>query len=306
MKIMRKTAGRLPIEIRLRLRLELAASKRIIFLLTLLNKSIFKRSIEVAERGFRVRSTFFVTHNAGLFAIASGVFWDLSNLKGSVKKINSRFGCGLYKNRPFQNVWPLLFSQPDELSKIHFQNQSTGSFVEFWKCQYSTLPAKELNFEARKFLTPSSSVLDISKALQEEYSIDFTKLIGVHYRGTDKYLEIPVAEMYEWEKAIARACEHVANPQVLILSDDFEIINHFKDKFKGSFSIDKLTPGSGGIGAHFIKKTNAVAEAQIFLAIVQIISKSLRLITHTGNGALWEVIYRGEVTGVEQLRGTFN
>lgn len=301
---MKKTPRNLPIDVRVRLRLELETSKRLIAFLDFLNRFVFKNSIEIAERGFRIRSTFFVTHNAGLFAIASGVIWDLSNMSGSVKKVNSSFGCGLYKNRPFQNVWPLLFSQPKKPLKVSFRDQSSPSFVEFWKYDYSTLPLRALNLEAQKFTAPSRSVLAIGESLEKEYGLNLTNLIGVHYRGTDKYLEIPVSEISNWEAAIENARHGLIKPRILVLSDDFGILNHFKAKFDGSFSIDKLTSGSGDIGAHFTKKANPLQEAQIFLALVYIVSKSSKLITHTGNGALWEVIYRGHTEGVTQLRGS--
>jgi len=43
-------------------------------------------------------------------------------------------------------------------------------------------------------------------------------------------------------------------------------------------------------------------QGQIFLAILSLVSKCKKVVTHTGNGALWEVLFRGSTEGLKQIR----
>jgi hypothetical protein len=91
--------------------------------------------------------------------------------------------------------------------------------------------------------------------------------------------------------------------EVLILTDDSEAYEMFIDAFPASKSlVNELPTSKGGLGAHEAKKLDRSQDAIFYFASVLIASKSRILVTHTGNGGLWERIFRGTGDGFIQMR----
>jgi hypothetical protein len=77
----------------------------------------------------------------------------------------------------------------------------------------------------------------------------------------------------------------------------------FNDAFPGVvFRIEEISIPGGTIGAHNLDSKDTEHQGVLFLAALTLISQCGRVVTHTGNGALWEVLLRGHIGGVTQVR----
>lgn len=138
--------------------------------------------------------------------------------------------------------------------------------------------------------------------LTEKYSLNPENLLGIHYRGTDKAKEIVPPHL----AIVLRDAQEIllTNPglKVLVQTDDLRAQEYFSSNL-GDFSItiNELKTSFGSVGAHYRSSArhNAISVVD-YLATVQILSKCAYLITHTGHGALWEVLYRGNTENVIQ------
>ena len=66
---------------------------------------------------------------------------------------------------------------------------------------------------------------------------------------------------------------------------------YFKEKI---FYFTEIEPSKSKIGSHNLSKKDPILFTQTYLAAVLILSESAVLVTHTGNGALWEFIIRNK------------
>jgi hypothetical protein len=97
--------------------------------------------------------------------------------------------------------------------------------------------------------------------------------------------------------------QEMANPKILLLTDEPDVIVAFEAAFpKAVITINELAAPGGAIGAHTRDSKQPEVQGQIFLAILFLVSKCKKVVTHTGNGALWEVLFRGSTEGLKQVR----
>jgi hypothetical protein len=95
----------------------------------------------------------------------------------------------------------------------------------------------------------------------------------------------------------------MANPKILLLTDEPAVAIGFEAAFpKAVITITELATPGGSIGAHILDSKEPEVQGQIFLAILSLVSKCKKVVTHTGNGALWEVLFRESTEGLKQVR----
>ena len=261
--------------------------------------------IEVRDYGFVVGKTFYLTHNAGLFSILSTVYQELLELQRPVRRISSRFGADLYKKFPLQNIWPALFQEP----KVAHSVERTDAIkrmppaVDWWNVDYSQLPISDVSASIRTHFESSKKIGKIKQYLLEKYGINPSEIIAVHYRGTDKSLETATISVERFVEEIDAAIKEFPKSRVLLQVDEMDVLNYFMSRYKSrAFYFQELPPSRTNNGSHFEHRDDSLGYGLNFLAAVEIIAGCRTVITHTGNGALWELIFRGSADHFTQLR----
>jgi hypothetical protein len=258
------------------------------------------------KSGFCIGRTYFSTNNAGLLSCASTVLSDLIEARFPIARINSRLGLALYKRRATQDNWADFFEQPHNAnidwtpSKTLLEHQPPVS--EWWSMRYESLPISEIQELVINFFTPSQQVREKIKTLIDEYGITPENLIGVHYRGTDKEYEIPTPSVDSFIEATREITYNQNSKKILVLTDEPDALSMFLEAFPGRVVYaPNLIMGSGDVGAHSIDSKDKSFQGQLFLANLLLVSRCSQIVTHTGNGALWEVLFRGSSQGVVQV-----
>jgi hypothetical protein len=259
--------------------------------------------IEVMHFGFFFLGNYYSTHNAGLFSIVSTVASDCSESQIQPKKISLMFCGHYYKDHFFENPWSRLFEEPGEDPFFTADSSLSCRVHDWWDKDYADLDIDYVARFSKKYVKPS---LETSKALYllcEKYGIKPEETLTVHYRGTDKITEINLIQVQEYILQMREILQEMKGLEVLILTDDSKAYEMLLDAFPEPKSlINELPTSEAGIGAHEAKKLDRTQDAIFYLASVLIASKSRILITHTGNGGLWERIFRGTCDGFIQMR----
>jgi hypothetical protein len=254
---------------------------------------------------FKSKNTLQLRHNSGL---CSCMTVALSQLYGSTyKKVSSRFGLTLYKRYLFSNNWPVLFHTP-EITNV-FNSKLTLSekeIINLWSADYLELPFAELSPYVKTFFSPSDEVMNKSRDIIDRYHILTKFTIGLHFRGSDAFVDktrVHTASYNDYILAVKQLLSKNNNFKVLVQTDDKEAQDIFLEQFNTSAIIIKdLVPSTKAfIGSHFLPKDNPESDAVAYLAILQILSQCNYLVTHKGNGGLWEVLYRGGSHNVIQI-----
>lgn len=255
--------------------------------------------------GFFLRGTYFVTNNAGLFSCASTTLSDLLDSDVPVSKINSRLGMSLYKSSLFENNWSCFFEQPERQEDGRWNPTSNPSCIpvhDWWSASYASLPITSVRRVVEHFFRPAAAIYSLCHKLATDYDIDFGNTIGVHYRGTDKSKEVKILPIQAFLDKTSQVLETTPSAIVFLLTDEREAATVFAREFPHSLVVNQsLRMSEGALGAHNVDSRDGQSQGQMFFATLLLVSKCRTLVTHTGNGALWEALFRGSSHGVLQL-----
>ena len=257
--------------------------------------------------GFFVRDTYFLTYNAGLLSCSTTTLSDITASGRKVTKIKSNFGMSLYKKWLLRNNWKSYFQTPIQTnsSKLVLTDGKTypKDIHDWWGKDYAAIPFKDVLDDVGLYFRLSPKVLKLSDVFVEKYGINLEETIGVHYRGTDKQTEIETPSLTEFISHTRQFMQEMANPKILLLTDEPAVVNGFEGAFpKAVITISELATPGGSLGAHTRDSREPEVQGQTFLAILSLVSKCKKVVTHTGNGALWEVLFRGSTDDLKQIR----
>ncbi|QNL49818.1 hypothetical protein H8S90_24465 [Olivibacter sp. SDN3] len=158
-----------------------------------------------------------------------------------------------YFKSPRKNV---TLTEKNFLGRITIVNPAV--FLRW--CRISTLEKKisnlliEKHFKLKRFI--ADEILDFQKQ-----KFDGHKILGVHYRGTDKITEVNISPFETYLKQIDNLLEHKIFDKVFFCSDEIvlrkKMKTRFKDKaiiydLKGTYKFIKENPGNG---IHFTATT---------------------------------------------------
>jgi hypothetical protein len=257
--------------------------------------------------GFFVRDTYFLTYNAGLMSCSTTALSDITASGRNVTTIKSNFGMSLYKKWLLKNNWKSFFQEPLKTQSSEFSSSESGSYPteihNWWVKDYSAIPLKAVQEQVDSFFRLSPKVVKFSESYVEKYGINLEQTIGVHYRGTDKQTEIETPSLTEFISQTRQFMQEITNPKILLLTDEPSAAIGFEAAFPNAvITINELAAPGGSLGAHIRDSKEPEVQGQIFLAILSLVSKCKKVVTHTGNGALWEVLFRGSTEGLKQVR----
>jgi len=257
--------------------------------------------------GFFVRDTYFLTYNAGLLSCSTVTLSDITASGRKVTKIKSNFGMSLYKKWLLRNNWKSYFQTllHTNSSQLEFTEGKTypKDIHDWWGKDYSAIPFKDVLATVGLLFRLSPKVVKLSDGFVEKYGINLEETIGVHYRGTDKQTEIETPSLTEFISQARQFMQEMANPRILLLTDEPDVVVGFEAAFPNAvITINELATPGGSLGAHTRDSKEPEVQGQIFLAILSLVSKCKKVVTHTGNGALWEVLFRGSTDDLKQVK----
>ena len=171
---------------------------------------------------------------------------------------------------------------------------------------YSKINYQDVNFFVEKYFSPSDEVLKIKNDIINSYNIDVDKTISVCYRGNDKVNETKIPSYDEILLKIIEIKSKYPTHRLLIQSDEIEFCDFILDKFPDSLiiketkKINKTTTNLVGN----VQRTTPVGErvrtAQIFLAVMYLMSETSHVIMNSGNVGLWICLFRGNSNNISQ------
>lgn len=257
-----------------------------------------------------------VIHNAGFFSNSSIALQDIMiyyKQHGRLPDIVDRtIQYTFYKSDPVSDLIPFYFDEKEGFGKDELPLNVEINITKQPNIDPQYSDYKQLDFYCLKpfidkFFTPSEGVEYWVKYLSEGNDIDFENTIAVFYRGNDKNRETQCAP---YEKFISQA-EYIRQlhihetgkePRFLVMPDENEFMLAFKEFHPNAFTFHELPAMKKKDSANFLELPTAdrAEYGKKFFAAVLIMSKCKYLITHSGNGGLWSVIYRGNAENVYQ------
>lgn len=245
-----------------------------------------------------------VTHNSGLFSCHTQALQDIMkywNYHQEIPDVQRGLQYVNYKAKPTDNLIPMLFKEWETLpatlepGRQYFMSNDPR---EQQFTDYRHIRHDDLKPFIENWFTPSEQVTNRVYDFKSKYKIDPDKTLAVFHRANDKVKETDVASIDDWNNIIQG--EAMSYEDVLLIPDNIEM----RDSCTGVKVIEENPVFPADEGACTFMKLpfdQRPAHALNFFATVLLASQCRGLVTHSGNGSWWTMLYRGHSNNVVQF-----
>jgi len=244
-------------------------------------------------------------HNAGFFSCATIRLMDIVTYYKKhtylPDQVDSSEQFLHYKSYPGENLIPYFYAPEKKNGMIWPVSFKYDCMSIQFKPYYSIDWQGVLPFVHRYF-SPSDIVTNQLNNYETKYNLDYSNLCGVFFRGNDKAREMKVAGYDVFIDKARDIKENNPDVKFLVQPDEKEFLKAFTKEFPDSIYFEE-TP--------CLKKQDSCMFMEVpicqrpdygakFFAAVLALSKCKYSITHSGNGALWMALYRGNAKNLYQ------
>ncbi|QWE00762.1 hypothetical protein FD967_01575 [Polynucleobacter sp. JS-Mosq-20-D10] len=167
----------------------------------------------------------------------------------------------------------------------------TNSLDEQQFSSYANLNFNDVNPFIKKYFSPTAIIKNVMNNLAHCSHFDPENTCVIRFRGTDKELET-IQPSYEemLRKALALKASH-PNLRFAVQTDESKFRQYIFDALGGAcFLVEHAEQNNYRSSHNYIN----------FYASILLLSKSKFIITTSGNGELWMMLFRGHTKGVSQ------
>lgn len=236
------------------------------------------------------------THESGFYSCINEVRNSLYKLvTNKIYPERISFEHTLKRYRGNEDLYPILYKT--NLEQIETLKEHDFSFEYFCPTELSL---KDLDYDKVKlvenvYFSPSEIIKNRVLKLEQKYNIDYKHTMAILHRGNDKYREAVLLPFEEWISHIEKT--NYDNLKILIQTDEENFKTGFlKTHGFNGFIFEEMLFNNSYVLPH----ENKVGWCINFEAIMRIISKCKRISTHSGNGGIIPIIYRGNLKEVSQ------
>lgn len=246
-----------------------------------------------------------ISHDYGFFSCSSVALEDIikfHNEKKFLPTVDRKKQYNFYKDDLNQDV-DNFFEEKSINLNLDPENLKEDMEMESQFSDYSLLNFKYLKKIIDIYFHPCNKVKEIENYLIKKYEIDLSKTIAVYYRGNDKNRETTLPSYDQYLIKIKEVIKENPDHKILVQSDELAFINFIRANIKDFIEIkesQKINDRNSCI-ALYINIGEKIINCQIFLAIVQILSKSDKVIINSCNVGIWICLYRNNADGVYQF-----
>jgi hypothetical protein len=250
-----------------------------------------------------------IIHNAGYFSCCSIGLMDIMMYFNRHQRlpeiVDRKEQFGFYKTFALDDLIPFYFREVHTKIRYKEPAQITSELDDFQFTDYKKIDFNSIRPFIYKFFTPSEHVKAIISHYEWKYQLDYGNTCAVFYRGNDKYRETEIAG---YEQFIGKAHEILsANPDIkfLVQPDETEFLQAFITEFGVNrvicFEETPHMPKKDSCMFFELPQTERAEYGAKYNAAVICLSMCQHLITHSGNGGFWSVVYRGNGNNVHQV-----
>lgn len=259
----------------------------------------------VIQRKKQPATTLVITHNSGFFSCCS------IRLDRIIQYFNKNRSLPLIVDSSAQFEWyKPPRSHKASIVDTYFTTDPSGILFrgpvnyEQW---YQFTDYKKLNFTAIqpfiiKYFTPSQQIQEIVSNLETKYSLDYSNLCVLFYRGNDKAKETELSSYDDYIIKAKRIQQENPSIQFLLQSDETDFFEAIFEEFpKAIYFKNEI---------RHIKKSNTTVDdvfkednyefSKYFLAITLCMAKCKYIVCGSGNCSIWIALYRGNTEGMYQ------
>jgi hypothetical protein len=236
----------------------------------------------------------------GMFSALFTVVDYLNNYeKGQFSGLKVDLGTdGLYYEPKYGLNWWGYYFEPLEVGikeghPIEHTSKETAHHLAY--SADVNLPRQRIAELTKKYIHPK---LEILKTVDEFVANNFKKkfVIGIHYRGTDKYREAPLIP-YEKVAEIVKnygTDNHIEDYLIFVATDEQNFLNHMQKAFPGKVICLQCFRSSDGSPIHLVKPS-PYSQGKEALIDCLLLSKCNVLLRTSSNLGAWSAFFNPEL-----------
>ena len=241
--------------------------------------------------------------DGGFFSVCSVTLLELVRAPEPVRTIDAPHALERYRQHTQGSMWGQFFAGPDAPLPTPQPGSRPWGCTLVHHARYDSLDLEPVRRFVDTYFRPSAAVTAAVERITSDYDIDPGRTVAVWVRGTDKGREIRPRSTATYRRAVERALASGRVDRVLVQSDQQQVRDELLRCFgPKAFAIGELPVSVGSQGLHSLALDGREDHARDLLAAVLIMARCSDVVLHTGNGALWAVLFRGGVDGVVQVR----
>ena len=252
------------------------------------------------------KNSLVITHNAGFFSCCSVRLDKIVNYFNENKYlpniVDSSKSFELYKTNTNVDITNEYFEDYNNITIL--KPKLNIDYIENYQFNdYSILDLNNINPLITKYFTPSYSVKEIIKKIENKYNIDYNNICVLFYRGNDKITETSLSSYNDYLEFTQQILAKNANVKFLIQSDETEFINFMKQQFPENhiiFNDEIRHMNKQSSSVDLTMKNNVLEFSKNYLAITIIMSKCKYVICGSGNCSIWIMFYRNNSNNIVQ------
>tara|TARA_B110000483_G_scaffold216395_1_gene267869 strand:+ start:6815 stop:7666 length:852 start_codon:yes stop_codon:yes gene_type:complete len=252
------------------------------------------------------KNSLVITHNAGFFSCCSVRLDKIVNYFNENKYlpniVDSSKSFELYKTNTNVDITNEYFEDYNNITIL--KPKLNIDYIENYQFNdYSILDLNNINPLITKYFTPSYSVKEIIKKIENKYNIDYNNICVLFYRGNDKITETSLSSYNDYLEFTQQILAKNANVKFLIQSDETEFINFMKQQFPENhiiFNDEIRHMNKKSSSVDLTLKNNILEFSKNYLAITIIMSKCKYVICGSGNCSIWIMFYRNNSNNIVQ------
>ena len=192
------------------------------------------------------------------------------------------------------DLYPLLFK--DEINQCIPLHADVPLFDSHGR--YGWLGAERYVPFLRRWFKPTDEAFRLRDSILAANKIDVSKTIAVVYRGTDKNREVVLANPDDYIAITRKLLKEKPDHRILIQTDQTQVRDKFLNCFgQACFFLPELPSTTSGTPIHSLPidelGMDKLNYSLILQAVMLILSQCNLVVNHTGNMALWIILYRG-------------
>ena len=250
-------------------------------------------------------TTLVITHNSGFFSCCSIRLEKIIQYFNQTKKlpliVDSSVQFEWYKppRTHKASIVDTYFTMDPSgiIFRTPINYEHTYQFTDYKKIDYTSIQPF-----ITKYFSPSAEIQEIVSTLEKKYSLDYSNLCVLFYRGNDKATETSLSSYDDYSVKAKLIQEQNPSIQFLLQSDETEFLETMIKEFpKAIWFKDEI---------RHIKKSNTTVDkvfsednytfSKYFLAITLIMAKCKYIVCGSGNCSIWITFYRGNCEGMYQ------
>jgi hypothetical protein len=249
-----------------------------------------------------------ITHNAGFFSCCSikleKILEYFNNNKVLPYIVDTSEQFAYYKDHAdCGDITYKYFSQIDnKIINYSKDINISSSNKEPQFSEYNKLNFNDLKPFIDKYFSLSNTIIRIIDIFIKKYNIDLDNTCGIMYRGNDKAKETIQPSYNDFILKALNIKQKNNTIRFLVQTDELEFLNEFSKYVSNSFHIEetpKIKKNQTSI-QYILQPNQKFIRTASYIASLYIMSKCRYIITTSGNGEMWMVLYRGHSNGIYQ------